>query len=79
MDWPSTQGWAKIPAALPDSGDVSDHPYRGQFQYFIDCIRKNSRPHNDLKAAAHTHEVCFAIQDAIRSKKTVKVKRTAGT
>lgn len=79
VSWPATRGWAKIPAALPDSGDVNDHPYVGQFQYFVDCIRNNRRPHNDLKAAAHVHEVCFAVEEAIKSRRNVKVKRTPGT
>ena len=79
VDWPATQGWAQIPAALPDSGDVDDHPYLGQFAHFADCLRRNRRPQNDLKAAAHVHEVCFAIQQAIRRKRIVKVRRTPGT
>ena len=70
--------WAKIPCDLPDSGDVHDHPYAGQLAYFVECIRKNRRPHNDLSNCAHAHEVCFAIQEAIRTRKTVKVPRTPG-
>lgn len=66
--------WTKIPAAMPDSGDVNDHPYMGQLEYFVECIRANKRPHNDLKAAAHVHEVIFAINEAIKSKRVVKVK-----
>ncbi len=79
VSWPATRGWAKIPAALPDSGDVHDHPYVGQFQYFIECLQQRRRPHNDLRAAAHVHEVCYAMEEAIRTRRTVKVKRTAGT
>ena len=77
LDWPGTpkDRWAKIPAALPDSGDVNDHPYIGQLEYFVDCIRNNERPHNDLKASAHVHEVVFAIDEAIRTKRVVKVPK----
>lgn len=67
--------WIKIPAAMPDSGDVNDHPYMGQLEYFVDCIRTNKRPHNDLTAAAHVHEVVFAINEAIKSKRVIKVKK----
>lgn len=75
LDWPGTpkDHWAKLPAALPDSGDVNDHPYLGQLQYFVDCLRSGERPHNDLQAAAHVHEVIFAINEAIKSKRVVKV------
>ncbi len=81
LDLPGTpkENWAKIPAALPDSGDVDDHPYAGQLEYFVDCILKNKQPHNDLNNAAHVHEVIFAINDAIKSRKAVKVKKTPGT
>lgn len=79
LEWPGLKGWAKIPADLPDSGDVQHHPYQGQFEYFVDCIRGNKRPHNDLSACAHAHEVCFAAAEAIRTKRMVKVRATPGT
>jgi predicted dehydrogenase len=76
LDWPGTpkDRWAKIPAAVPDSGDVNDHPYLGQLEHFVDCIRRDKRPSNDLKASAHVHRVMFAVEEAIRGKRVVKVK-----
>ena len=70
--------WATLPAAMPDSGDVNDHPYLGQLEYFVDCIRKGVRPHNDLASTAHVHEVMYAVQEAIRTGRTVKVPKTPG-
>ena len=80
IEWPGLlkEHWAKLPTDLPDSGDVADHPYLGQLEYFVDCIRSNRRPHNDLAATAHVHEVMFAANEAIRTKRVVKVKRTPG-
>ena len=77
LAWPGLAAgqWARIPTALPESGDVGNHPYLGQFTYFVDCIRRDKRPHNDLAACAHVHEVMFAIQESIQSGKTVKVRR----
>jgi predicted dehydrogenase len=79
--WPGTTPgqWARIPTAMPDSGDVDDHPYLGQLEYFVECIRKDKRPHNDLRACSHVHEVMFAIQQAIAKKKTIEVPRTPGS
>ncbi|MHC5064038.1 MAG: Gfo/Idh/MocA family protein [Planctomycetota bacterium] len=76
LNWPglSKGEWAQIPTSVPDSGDVDDHPYRGQLEYFVDCIRRRRRPHNDLANCAHVHEVMFAIQEALRSKGRIKVK-----
>jgi len=78
-EWPGLHGWAKLPAAMPDSGDVTDHPYLGQLEYFVECLRKRKRPHNDLQSCAHVHEVIFAINEAIKTRKNVKVPRTPGT
>jgi predicted dehydrogenase len=80
LDWPGLPkgAWARIPAAMPDSGDVDNHPYLGQLQYFVDCIRSGKRPHNDLASCAHVHEVMFAVQDAIRSGRRVEVPATPG-
>ena len=93
FDW-SLQGFGMFRAYLCDMvrvhvwdsrfrvqgvSDVHDHPYLGQFQYFVDCIRANRRPHNDLAHCAHVHEVCFAIQQAVKARKAVKVLKTPGT
>lgn len=81
LDWPglTKESWATLPSSLPDSGDVGDHPYLGQLQYFVDCIRSGERPHNDLAACAHVHEVMFAIQTALTERREVEVHRTPGT
>ncbi|MCX7390992.1 MAG: Gfo/Idh/MocA family oxidoreductase [Planctomycetota bacterium] len=76
LEWPGMRGWATIPTALPDSGDVNDHPYRGQFEYFLECIRSGTPPHNDLANASHVHEIMFAIEEAVLTKRTVAVRRT---
>src|SRR5690606_32375161 len=69
LDWPGTNygQWATVPTALPDSGDVDDHPYLGQFEAFVHAIRTGGRPSNDLAATAHSHEVAFAIETATQT------------
>lgn len=81
LQWPGLKAgqWARIPTELPDSGDVSAHPYLPQMQHFVECIRKGRRPDNDLVACSHVHEVMYAIDEAIRTKGTVAVARTPGT
>jgi predicted dehydrogenase len=78
-DWPGQTGWTTIPTDLPDSGKVEHHPYQGQFEDLVSCIRSGARPLNDLNHTAHVHEICFAIEEAAKSGRSVKVKRTAGT
>ncbi len=81
LEWPGLgkDDWATIPTALPDSGDVGDHPYHGQLAYFVDCIRRGKRPHNDLSSCAHIHQVMFAIDKAVATGKRVVVAKTPGT
>ena len=53
-------GFATVPTVLPDSGDVSHHPFDGEIDHFIDCLNRNRRPMPDLEDAAETTEVCLA-------------------
>jgi predicted dehydrogenase len=79
IQWPGQSGWSAIPADLPASGRVEHHPYQGQFEDFVACVRAGRRPQNDLARCAHVHEVCFAIEEAARSHRAVRVRRTPGT
>lgn len=78
LDLPGLDGWAHLPTALPDSGNVDDHPYLGQLTEFVDGLRKGERVHNDLAGTAHVHEVMYAIQEAVQSRGTVAIPRTPG-
>jgi predicted dehydrogenase len=52
--------WVTIPTILPDSGDVSHHPFQGEIDHFVDCIINDKRPSPDLAEAAKVHEIKFA-------------------
>jgi len=64
-DLPEARTWIELPVDVPGSGDVADHPFLGQFREFAECLRAGRDPHNNLAAAAHVHDVCFAIDDAV--------------
>jgi predicted dehydrogenase len=53
---------AEIPSILPDSGDVSHHPFQGQIDHFVECILTDTESHCNLEDAAKTHEICFAAE-----------------
>jgi len=59
--FPEQSGWAEIPAVLPDSGDVSHHPFRGEISHFLDCIESGEDSYVDIADAVNTHEVCLAM------------------
>jgi predicted dehydrogenase len=57
---PGATGFVEIPTILPDSGDVAHHPFQGEIDHFVDCIRSGQESHVSLQDAVNTHEACFA-------------------
>ncbi len=53
--------FATIPTVLPDSGDVSHHPFGPGLEHFITCIDKGRETEINLDEAVNTHEVCLAV------------------
>ncbi len=58
--WPGQKSWATIPAVLPDSGDVSHHPFQAEVDHFVECILSDTESHASIAGTAGTHEICFA-------------------
>ncbi len=69
--WVGQKGWATIPTILPDSGDVTHHPFRDEVNHFVDCILNNRDSHADLEDAALTHEICLASEISAREHRPV--------
>ena len=59
--FPQQSGWAVVPSILPDSGDVSHHPFEGEIRHFLDCIESGEDSYVDIADAVNTHEVCLAM------------------
>lgn len=53
-------GWAEIPTVLPDSGDVTHHPFSFEVDHFVECIETNTESHCNVADAYVTQEVCLA-------------------
>jgi predicted dehydrogenase len=58
---PGAIDWASFPTVLPNSGLVGHHPFQGEIDHFIACIRDGVESHVNLRDAVNTHETCFAI------------------
>jgi predicted dehydrogenase len=69
--WVGQRGWATIPTVLPDSGDVTHHPFRDEVDHFVTCILENRESHANLEDAVVTHEICFASELSAREKRPV--------
>lgn len=57
---PGLTGFAELPTSLPDSGDVTHHPFPEQIDHFVECIQTGKESHVNLADAVNTHEACFA-------------------
>ena len=69
-------GWVEIPTILPDSGEVSHHPFRGEIDHFVDCIIHNKESHVNVNDAINTHEAIFAAMISEKENRPVKLPLT---
>jgi predicted dehydrogenase len=66
--------WSTLSMKMLDSGDVSDHPYRTQFEAFFEAIaRGKEMPLTSLEQAAITHEVIFAADKSASTGRPVRL------
>jgi predicted dehydrogenase len=66
-------GFATIPTILPDSGDVSHHPFDGEVAELIDAMNTGRRPMPDIEDAAETMEICFAAEISAKEGRPVRL------
>jgi len=71
--WHGQKGWTSIPTILPDSRDVSHHPFLGEIDHFVDCIRSGKESHVNLADAVKTHEICLATEISAATRKPVSL------
>jgi predicted dehydrogenase len=68
--------WSALATHLVDSGDVKDHPYRPQFQAFVDGVRAGRKmPLTDLETALETHRVIFAADLSAKKGEPVRLSK----
>lgn len=56
--------WAVFPTVTPNSGLVSHHPFDGEIDHFVSCIRTGTQSHASVRDAVNTHEAVFAINES---------------
>ncbi|MBN2309956.1 MAG: Gfo/Idh/MocA family oxidoreductase [Candidatus Hydrogenedentes bacterium] len=58
--YPGQTSWAEVPTILPDSGDVTHHPFTGEVEHLVDSILSGEDVHCNVEDAYKSHEVVFA-------------------
>lgn len=76
--YPGQNNWVEIPAILPDSADVTHHPFQGQMDHFVDCILEEKESHCNLEDAIVSHEIAFAALTCYKTKKPVRLPLIRG-
>ena len=71
--WQGQKGWTSVPTILPDSGDVTHHPFVGEVDHFVECIRSGAESHVNVTDAVKTHEICFASEISAATRKPVSL------
>lgn len=69
--WPGQKNWATIPTVLPDTADVTHHPFVAEIDHFVDCIRNDLESHANVADAVKTHEICLAMEISARERRRV--------
>lgn len=71
--YPGQTSWVEIPTILPDSGDVTHHPFTLEAAHFVDCILNDEESHVSVADAYTTHEICFAADLSGQEGRPVKL------
>lgn len=71
--FPGQTDWVTLPTILPDTADVSHHPFQGEMDHFVDCILAGVESHCNLDDAVNTHEVVFAALQCYETGAPVKL------
>ena len=58
--FPGQTTWVDVPTILPDSGDVTHHPFTGEAAHLVDCILADKESHVSVEDAYKTQEICCA-------------------
>lgn len=63
---PGLEGWAHFPTTLPDTPEVTHHPFPGEINDLIDAIRHDRPALLDIREDAKTYEIVFAAEQSAR-------------
>lgn len=71
--YPGQTTWVDVPTIMPDSGDVSHHPFTFEVAALVEAIRTNTETHANVADAFKTHEIMFAADRSGQEGKPVKL------
>lgn len=70
---PGLEGWAHFPTTLPDTPEVTHHPFPGEVDDLIDAIRTNRPALVNIAEGVKTHELVLAAEQSAREGRPVSL------
>lgn len=70
---PGLEGWAQFPTILPDTPEVTHHPFPAEIDDLIEAIRTDRQPLVNLGEGVKTHELVLAAEQSARGGRPVKL------
>ncbi|HIE47919.1 TPA: Gfo/Idh/MocA family oxidoreductase [Candidatus Bipolaricaulota bacterium] len=58
--FPEQTGWTEIHTILPDTAEVTHHPFQAEIDHFVECILNDVESHCNVEDAVKSHELCIA-------------------
>jgi hypothetical protein len=60
MKFPGQNDWVEIPGIMPDTAEVTHHPFQAEVDHLIECVISDKESYCNLEDAVNTHEAAFA-------------------
>lgn len=70
---PGLEGWAHFPTILPDTPEVTHHPFPGEIDDLVDAIRTNGETKLNIREDTKTYEIAFGAEQSAREGKPIKL------
>lgn len=74
--FPGQTDWVEIPTVLPNSGDVTHHPFNAQIENFAANILDDAPILPDIFDALKTHQLIFAAEESAATRKAVPIRQS---
>jgi predicted dehydrogenase len=71
--YPGQTDWIELPTVLPDSSNVSHHPFQAEIDHFVECMQQGRQSHCCLGDAIKTHEIALAARESARENRPVRL------
>jgi predicted dehydrogenase len=70
---PGLEGWARFPTILPDTPEVTHHPFPGEIDDLVDGVLHDHQPLLHIQEDAKTYEIAFAAEQSAREGRPVSL------